>query len=84
VGRNTNPRRSKSANNSSQITLAPQQPRSSLNALNRVDIATCWVDRKDVMGLLTFCQQRPAGYALQFTCSPPYKNYDNAHIEQKN
>lgn len=34
--------------------------------------------------LLTFCQQRPMGHAIQFTRSRPYKKDDNAHIEQKN
>src|SRR3972149_6795610 len=34
--------------------------------------------------LLTFCQQRPVGCAIQFTRSRPYKKDDNAHIEQKN
>ena len=34
--------------------------------------------------LYTFCQQRPAGRAIQFTRSRPYKKDDNAHIEQKN
>jgi len=91
-----------------------------LHSLDCVDIATCWVERKAVMGkggfgilnavieiehklpfrlrgidsdngsefinnhLLTFCQQRPAGCAIQFTRSRPYKKDDNAHIEQKN
>ncbi len=92
----------------------------SLHSLDCVDIATCWVERKAVMGkgglgvlnalkeierklpfrlrgidsdngsefinnhLLSFCQQRPAGCAIQFTRSRPYKKDDNAHIEQKN
>jgi hypothetical protein len=34
--------------------------------------------------LLAFCQQRPAGQAIQFTRSRPYKKDDNAHVEQKN
>jgi hypothetical protein len=34
--------------------------------------------------LLAFCQQRPAGQAVQFTRSRPYKKDDNAHVEQKN
>jgi hypothetical protein len=34
--------------------------------------------------LLSFCQQRPQGRAIQFTRSRPYKKDDNAHIEQKN
>jgi hypothetical protein len=34
--------------------------------------------------LLAFCQQRPAGPAVQFTRSRPYKKDDNAHGEQKN
>jgi hypothetical protein len=91
-----------------------------LHSLDCVDIATCWVERKAVMGkgglgilnavkeiehklpfrlrgidsdngsefinnhLLTFCQQRPTGCAIQFTRSRPYKKDDNAHIEQKN
>ncbi len=91
-----------------------------LHSLDCVDIATCWVERKAVMGkggfgilnavieiehklpfrlrgidsdngsefinnhLLAFCQQRPAGCAIQFTRSRPYKKDDNAHIEQKN
>ena len=91
-----------------------------LHSLDCVDIATCWVERKAVMGkggfgilnavieiehklpfrlrgidsdngsefinnhLLTFCQQRPVGCAIQFTRSRPYKKDDNAHIEQKN
>lgn len=33
--------------------------------------------------LVAFCQ-RPAGQAVQFTRSRPYKKEDNAHIEQKN
>ncbi|MBC7837994.1 MAG: hypothetical protein H7Y39_05050 [Nitrospiraceae bacterium] len=33
--------------------------------------------------LWAFCQ-RPAGQALQFTRSRPYKKEDNAHVEQKN
>ena len=33
--------------------------------------------------LVAFCQ-RPAGQAVQFTRSRPYKKDDNAHIEQKN
>jgi hypothetical protein len=91
-----------------------------VHSLDCVDIATCWVERKAVMGksalgvlnalteiehqlpfplkgidsdngsefinnhLLAFCQQRPAGRAVQFTRSRPYKKDDNAHIEQKN
>jgi hypothetical protein len=91
-----------------------------VHSLDCVDIATCWVERKAVMGksalgvlnavteiehqlpfplkgidsdngsefinnhLLVFCQQRPAGCAVQFTRSRPYKKDDNAHIEQKN
>ena len=91
-----------------------------IHTLDCVDIATCWVERKAVMGkgqfgildalreiegklafplkgidsdngsefinnhLLAFCQKRPAGYAVQFTRSRPYKKDDNAHIEQKN
>ncbi|MFQ5990461.1 MAG: integrase [Candidatus Methylomirabilales bacterium] len=91
-----------------------------LHSLDCVDIATCWVERKAVMGkgsfgifnalteiehklpfplkgidsdngsefinnhLLTFCQQRSADRAIQFTRSRPYKKDDNAHIEQKN
>lgn len=34
--------------------------------------------------LLAWCQTRPAGQAVQFTRSRPYKKDDNAHIEQKN
>ncbi len=34
--------------------------------------------------LWTFCQDRPAGQAVQFTRSRPYKKDDNAHVEQKN
>lgn len=34
--------------------------------------------------LLTFCHQRSASRAIQFTRSRPYKKDDNAHIEQKN
>jgi hypothetical protein len=34
--------------------------------------------------LWTFCQQRSAGSAVQFTRSRPYKKDDNAHVEQKN
>ena len=34
--------------------------------------------------LWAWCQQRPAGQAVQFTRSRPYKKDDNAHIEQKN
>ncbi|MGH7753239.1 MAG: hypothetical protein ACREN5_10505, partial [Gemmatimonadales bacterium] len=33
--------------------------------------------------LYAFCQ-RPAGQAIQFTRSRPYKKDDNAHVEQKN
>jgi hypothetical protein len=33
--------------------------------------------------LYAFCQ-RPAGLAIQFTRSRPYKKDDNAHVEQKN
>jgi hypothetical protein len=90
-----------------------------IHTLDCVDIATCWVERKAVMGkgqsgildalreiegklafplkgidsdngsefinnhLLTFCHQRSAGRAIQFTRSRPYKKDDNAHIEQK-
>lgn len=91
-----------------------------IHTLDCVDIATCWVERRAVMGkglfgildalrdiegklafplkgidsdngsefinnhLLAFCQKRPAGHAIQFTRSRPYKKDDNAHIEQKN
>lgn len=91
-----------------------------LHSLDCVDIATCWVERRAVMGkgglgileamkeieqrlpfrlrgidsdngsefinnhLMSFCQKRPAGCAIQFTRSRPYKKDDNAHIEQKN
>lgn len=34
--------------------------------------------------VLAFCQQRPAGQAIQFTRSRPSKKDDNAHVEQKN
>lgn len=33
--------------------------------------------------LVVFCQ-RPAGQAVRFTRSRPYKKNDNAHIEQQN
>jgi hypothetical protein len=34
--------------------------------------------------LWAFCTHRPAGQAIQFTRSRPYKKDDNAHVEQKN
>jgi len=34
--------------------------------------------------LWAFCTERPAGQAIQFTRSRPYKKDDNAHVEQKN
>jgi hypothetical protein len=34
--------------------------------------------------LWAFCHDRPAGQAIQFTRSRPYKKDDNAHVEQKN